>query len=133
MWQKYKTFMQNFFGHPIAFVIVYIIFMIPTYFLPYLGSNSAVLGATAAAAGNGINPAFWWHLIALVVLIGITATRGTVIGKKWIQIFPILAAVFDLVPGLSLIPLVPTVMHLCAIIIGVKGPNIVPAPTEQQS
>ncbi len=104
--------------------------MIPTYILPYVGSNSAAIGALGAATDAGVNPAFWFHLIALVVLIDITETRGSVIGKKWILIFPILAAVFDLVPGLSMIPLIPTVMHLCAIIIGVKGADPVPAQVD---
>ena len=35
--------------------------------------------------------------------------------------FPILALGFDLAPGVSSVPLVPTVMHLLAIILGVAG------------
>jgi hypothetical protein len=116
---------MKFLANAPVFVILYILFMLPTYYFPYLGSNSSALNAMGAAAGAGLNPAFYWHLIALLLLIGITWARGAYMGKKWLVIFPILAAVFDLVPGLSMIPLVPTVMHLLAIILGVIGASSV--------
>lgn len=37
------------------------------------------------------------------------------------MIFPVLALVFDLTPGLSLIPLVPTAMHIGALVLGARG------------
>ena len=70
-------------------------------------------------SGAGMNPMFWLHLGALVTLIVITLFRGILVDKKWLIIFPILATVLDLAPALSVIPFVPTVMHLCVIIIGV--------------
>ena len=108
-------------GNAPVFVIAYILFMLPTYYLPYLGSNSAVVGALGAAAGAGINPAFWVHLAAMLVLCFLCWVRGAYVSKAWLIIFPILAVVFDFVPGLSAIPLIPTVMHLLAIIMGVVG------------
>jgi hypothetical protein len=114
-------------GNVVVFVVVYVVFMLPTYLLPYLGSNSAALNTLGAAVDAGLNPAFYWHLTALLVLIGVTWLRGSVIEKKWLVIFPVLATVFDLAPGLSMIPLVPTVMHLLAIILGVVGTSVVPA------
>lgn len=108
-------------GNAPVFVIAYILFMLPTYYLPYVGSNSAVVGALGAAAGAGINPAFWVHLGAMLVLCFLCWVRGAYVSKAWLIIFPILAVVFDFVPGLSAIPLIPTVMHLLAIIMGVVG------------
>ena len=108
-------------GNVAMFVLLYIVFMIPTYVLPYLGSNSSVLNTAGQASGAGMNPLLWLHLGALIALIVITFFRGTLVDKKWLVIFPILATVFDLVPVLSFIPLVPTVMHLCAIIMGVAS------------
>ena len=108
-------------GNPALFALLYILLMIPTYWLPYVGSNSAALNAAGSAAGIGMNPAFWLHLGALALLIGVAWMRGSPIGKTWLVIFPILALVFDLTPGLNFIPLVPTVMHLMAIILGVSG------------
>ena len=131
--------MQKILGNPVVFVLLYILFMLPTYYLPYVGSNSAVIGAlgqagAAASDANplaGVNPAFWLHLGSLIVLMVLAWFRGAVIAKKWLIIFPILAAIFDLVPGLNLIPLVPTVMHLLAIILGVAA--TAPVAAQQQS
>ena len=124
---------MKFLGNAVVFVILYILFMLPTYYLPYLGSNSAIVGAMGAAAGKGVNPAFWPHLISLIVLVVVAWFRGAFVDKKWLIIFPILAAVFDLVPGLSAIPLVPTVMHLLAIILGVVGVKATMAATESRT
>ncbi len=112
---------MKFLGNTFVFVVLYLLFMIPTYFLPFVGSNSAVVGAMGAAADAGINPAFWLHLGSLLGLITASWFRGALIAKQWLIIFPILATVFDLMPGLNIIPLVPTVMHLLAIILGVVG------------
>ena len=119
--------MKKFLGNAVVFVILYVLFMLPTYYLPYVGSNSAVVGAlgqVGAAGANmsplaGVNPAFWLHLGSLVILMVIAWFRGAVVDKPWLIIFPIVAAIFDLAPTLNLIPLVPTVMHLLAIILGV--------------
>lgn len=110
--------------NPAIFTVLYIVFMVPTYMLPYMGSNSSVLNASGVSAGIGMNPMFWLHLLALAILIALTWFRGGNVAKVWLVIFPILALIFDLVPGLSSIPLVPTVMHLLAIILGVIGANI---------
>ena len=107
-------------GNSAVFAVVYILFMIPTYLLPYLGSNSAVLGVYAAS-NDRVHVLFWLHLCALLVLIAITWFRGSYVDKKWLVIFPALGAVFDLAPALNIIHLVPTVMHLLAIVLGVIG------------
>ncbi len=113
-------------GNAPVFVIAYIIFMIPTYFLPYAGSNSFILHSVDAAAGTqALNFAFWLHMGTMLVLCFLCWVRGAYVGKAWLLIFPILAIVFDFVPGLSMIPLVPTVMHLLAIILGVAGAKAV--------
>ena len=106
----------------VAFVLLYIVLMLPTYFLPYLGSNSAVWQGSAAAANEAIlHWPLWIHLFCLLALMLVAWIRGKSIGKRWLVIFPILAALFDMIPGINLIPLVPTVMHLLAIILGVVG------------
>lgn len=108
-----------------VFAILYILFMLPTYFLPYLGSNSAGMIAiqqSAMSASQGGTLFFTFvHLACLAVLVLITFVRAQFVGKMWLVVFPFLAAVFDFVPGLSIIPLVPTVMHLLAIVIGVSS------------
>jgi CHASE2 domain-containing sensor protein len=113
-----------------SFVILYLLLMFPTYVLPYFGSNSAVVNAGLAAAdaaaggGNGLNILMFAHLACLGGMVLITWLRGAVVGKGWLVIFPILASVFDMVPGLNWIPLVPTAMHLAAIIVGVSSQQV---------
>ena len=123
---------MKFLGNAVVFVVLYMLFMLPTYYLPYLGSNSAVIGAIGVAADAGVNPVFWPHLGSLIVLVVVTWFRGVFVDKKWLIIFPILATVFDLAPGLNSIPLIPTVMHLLAIILGVVGVKAT-IPATQQS
>jgi hypothetical protein len=107
-----------------TYVILYILFMVPTYLLPYLGSNSTTLNAAGKASGAGLHPLFWLHLILLLILCVLAWARGNYVGKTWLVVFPILGLVFDLVPGLNFVPFVPTVMHLCAIIIGVSSQKV---------
>ena len=118
--------LKKIFSNPIAYVFIYIILMIPTYILPYLGSNSYVMQSvnTAIMAGqesSGIKPLFYIHLIIMFAMILIVWIRGSEINKKWLVIFPVLAMAFDLLPAINNIPMVPTIMHLLAIILGVVG------------
>lgn len=75
--------------------------------------------------GQRMNYVFWLHMGSMLVLCFLCWVRGAYVDKAWLVVFPILAIVFDFVPGLSLIPLVPTVMHLLAIILGVVGAKAV--------
>ena len=104
-----------------VFFAIYFIFMLPTYYLPYVGSNSALLNVATSAAGLGLSPQFWMHVACLFVLVVVTWLRGCVIGKQWITVFPVIAGLFDMTPGLSIIPFVPTTMHVIALIMGVRG------------
>ena len=105
----------------VVYVIVYLIVAIPTYVLPYFGSNSSVLNVFGAATGLGALPQFWFHLVALYLLVVVAWIRGGHIGKQWLAIFPVLAAIFDMVPGFSVIPLLPTIFHVLALVLGVSG------------
>lgn len=110
-----------------SFVGLYLLLMIPTYILPYFGSNSLVANATLAAADaassevSGLNMLLFVHLACLGGLALLSWLRGSLVGKTWIVALPIIAAVFDIVPGLSMIPLVPTALHITAIVVGVSG------------
>ena len=112
---------MKFLGNGIFFVLTYIVFMIPTYILPFFGSNSSVINTLGVASGGGFNPLMWLHLGVMAVLVVVTWFRGSLVDKKWLVVFPVLAMAFDFVPGLSFIPFVPTVMHLLAIIMGVAA------------
>lgn len=109
--------------NPTTFVLLYTVVMIPTYILPYFGSNSNIgiinysLGVTRHV---DVNPALYVHIAVLAVLVFITWLRGRIINKGWLLALPIAASCFDLFPGLSMIPMVPTILHVTTIIIGVK-------------
>lgn len=106
--------------NPVFFVIMYIVTMVPTYLLPYVGSNSSVINGLGVAMGIGFNPAFWFHAGALAILVLITWLRGQLIRKSWLISLPIAASLFDMLPGLSMIPMVPTILHVVAIVSGAK-------------
>ena len=108
-------------GNAAIFVLIYIVFMIPTYLLPYLGSNSSIVNTAGVATGSGINPAAWAHVASMLILVVITWFRGSLVDKKWLIVFPILAMAFDFLPGLSFIPFIPTVLHIVAIVMGVSA------------
>lgn len=114
----------------IVFVILYVLFMLPTYYLPYLGSNSALV---ASLDLNEVNQAFLLHLGALIILVALAWYRGNVTNRQWLIVFPFLAGVFDMVPGLSFIPLIPTVMHLFAVVVGAMGGATTAAMTEEKT
>ena len=129
---------MKYLGNAVVFVILYVIFMLPTYYLPYLGSNSSVVNTitnidSATLGEGGMNIAFWPHFGCLIALIAITWLRGSFVKKKWLVIFPVVATVFDLAPVLSSIPLVPTIMHLLAIILGAIGAKVVVQAAEQST
>ncbi len=114
------------FRSALLFFVVYVVFLVPTYILPYAGSNSAFVNALGAAAGIGMSPQFWAHVACLFVLVAITWLRGCSVNKQWIVIFPAIAGIFDLTPGLSLVPLLPTLMHVIALVMGVRGSKELP-------
>lgn len=102
----------------LIYAIGYLLLMVPTYVLPYMGSNSAIINAVSSAVGWGPTPQWWMHAWCLVMLVLLAWMRGHVTSRKYIPIFSVVAAVFDLTPGLSMVPLVPTIMHLLALILG---------------
>lgn len=107
-------------ANTVSFVILYLLLMTPTYILPYFGSNSVVINAANAAGNGGVYALLLVHLAFLAALVVLTWTRGSLIQKTWLVGLPIAAGMFDIVPGLSLIPLAPTVLHLATIIVGVR-------------
>ncbi len=124
---RVMPFMRN----PVWYVGGYLIAMLPTYVLPYLGSNSVTARAACALADSmpmyrqsthscaTVHAALVFHALFLGILIFLAYARGSVIDKKWLVIFPVMATFFDLMPGFSAIPLFPTIMHVLAIILGV--------------
>lgn len=110
----------KFVANTVTYVVAYVLLLAPTYLLPWLGSNSSVLNTAGAASGAGLHPLLLLHVAFLGALVLLAWARGKYIEKSWLFGLPLAAAFFDIVPGLSLIPLAPTVLHLAAIIVGVR-------------
>jgi FHA domain len=111
----------GFLGEPATFLVGYILVMLPTYALPWLGSTSLLLRAAAEASGQH-NPFPWLflaHALAWGVLCALAYVRGRRIGHDWLPVFPVIGGVFDLVPGLNWLPLVPTILNICCMVLGV--------------
>ena len=100
------------------YIVAYLLFMGPTYILPYFGSNSTLINSASMAMGFGFTPMWWAHTWCFLILATITWVRGDMIGKSYLPLFPVLAGVFDMAPFLNIIPFVPTSMHLVALIVG---------------
>lgn len=103
-----------------TYVVAYLALMAPTYILPYFGSNSTLANAFSTALGMGPMPQWWAHAWCLIMLVLLCWLRGNAIGKGFLPAFPVLAGAFDMIPGLSMIPLVPTLLHTVGIVLGVK-------------
>jgi hypothetical protein len=104
--------------NPFVFLFFYILFVSPAYDLAGMGSDPEINHALNAAADDSLNPVFWNHAGSLVLLLIVSWGRGRIINKRWLIRFPLLAAVFQAIPGAGAIPVVPTLLHLFAIILG---------------
>lgn len=104
-----------------GFVVLYVLLMVPTYILPYFGSNSTVTNAFAGAMGLGFLPQWWMHVWALAMMVLVAWMRGKWVDKGYLPAFAVAAGIFDMTPVLSSIPMIPTLFHLLAIILGAIG------------
>ena len=109
-----------------AFLAMFLIPFILTYIVgwlsPFLGSASVV----GAMAGDDTFSGTWLGVKAFLAALYICMAaasflRGVANGTKWAVAFPLAAAVFDIVPGLSLIPFVPTILNVIALVVGVRA------------
>lgn len=115
----------------LGFLLFYLLGMVPTYILPYFGSNSIFKQAfSAGLTGSGVGLTFTaLHLGALASCVYVAWARRQVNGKTMLVGLPVIAAVFDLVPVLSMIPLVPTILHIVALVMGfAEAPKNEPEP-----
>ena len=109
-------------SNAVVYCLAYVFLLVPTYILPYFGSNSVIASAIHKGFLGSLYPLFWIHLSFSSALCLIAWLRGPYVARNWLVTLPSLAAAFDLVPGLSLVPLVPTVLNVLAIILGAMAP-----------
>ena len=91
--------------------------MIPTYLIRWAAFGAAIQSSGAKEAGEMGRSANIMLIFFLVVLCVIAYQRGKAVAKKHLVAFPVVAFVFDIL--LPFVPLVPTVMHVVALVVGV--------------
>jgi hypothetical protein len=84
------------------FILTYLVLVLPT---------------GLADAGIIANSSILYGL-SMVGIWAICLIRGHIIGKYWLVAIPSVAFVFDLMPALAAIALVPYLYHLLAMVIG---------------
>jgi len=100
-----------------VFLILYMLFMIPTYLIRFAVFGAAFDNASRGLETDGIGGAGTFMFLICFAVMGVVAFfRGRRIGKPWLVVFPVVAGVFDIV--LVFIPFIPTVMHVLAIVLG---------------
>src|SRR3546814_1567019 len=90
--------------------------MFPTYVLPWVEVGAALTGSA-----DSFVAAQYTQWACLIGLIAIAYFRGRLVDREWIAIMPFLALVFEAVPVLNLVPLVPTALHVTTIIVGFRS------------
>ena len=110
--------MHKAFANKTLFVITYIVFLLPTYFVSY----AAI--AENGLAWNAITISSSLYILSMVAIWGICFARGVMIGKNWLVLIPTVAFIFNLTPALTAIPFVPFVYHLLAITLGAACPLV---------
>lgn len=122
-----QSLSEKIFNNPAGFAIFHIVLAIPTYIIPYL--KPGVMSKAAAAISmdqnfsSGVSFAStFWTIVQVALYAGLiygSFKRGKHVNKGYLTAFPIAAAIFDLVPLLSWIPLVPSVMHILSLAMGI--------------
>lgn len=98
------------------FITIYIIAMIPTYFLRYLDIFTALQGInTIDHSTNHGYTSFFFLLLCYIIMIGISYSRGKSINKPSLAAFPIISAIFDII--LFFIPFIPTILNILTIVL----------------
>jgi hypothetical protein len=104
-------------NNTLAFVIAYIVLMLPTY-LAYIDANTPLLHIMHTEGDGLFNFPMIVHAAFMVALCWLCHVRGMLVGKRWLIVLPIIATAFEFIPALIAIPFIPTAYHLLAIIIG---------------
>ena len=106
---------------PYFFLIIYLVVMLPTYFLRFAAFGAVVdETATIEDALEFGNTAAIILAICYLIMIIISFSRGKKANRPYLVAFPIIGGIFDLL--LPFVVLVPTVMNILAIIFGMMNP-----------
>ena len=119
---------MKFLEKTMVFIGLYIVFMIPTYYLPKMGSTGNYEVSTINGTESLFVPEYaFLHFIIMLILVIIVFYRAKFINKKWLISLPIIALIFDVVPVFNMIPFITTIMHVLTLALGAnKNKNLKP-------
>ncbi len=130
MSQNFASMKDKIFSNPAGYAIFYVCLAVPTYIIPWIKPGVMSKAAEASGYANGASAvASVYTVIQLCLFAGLVwaaHVRGQKTNKSYLKYFALTAGVFDLVPLLSFIPLVPSVMHAMCMGMGLSDqPKIV--------
>jgi chromate transport protein ChrA len=97
------------------FLVVYLLFMAPTYIWRWVFAAGAMSGESVDDMASAT---YVLLAISYAVMIYVTYRRGIENQQKHLVAFPAVGAFFDIVLGF--IPFVPTVLNILALVLGAK-------------
>lgn len=107
-----------------VFAITYVVLVLPTYLLPYMRVDSSAPYHVDNVGADALSFPFLIHLVSMITLCSICWVRGTIVDKKWLVALPMIAFAFEFIAKLTVIPYVPSMYHVLAIIVGVASTNV---------
>ncbi len=96
------------------FFYAYTLLIIPSYILPWMGSNSMMANIFSNQARWG----FSVHALSLGLAVAVSFLRGWQIKKPELGTISLAALGCDLIPIINLVPLIPSLFHGLTILLG---------------
>ncbi|MBC7420118.1 MAG: hypothetical protein H7328_05270 [Bdellovibrio sp.] len=124
------SFKDKIFSNPAGYSIFYVCLAVPTYIIPWIKPGPLSKAAEASGYGKGASSASTvYTIIQIALFAGLVYgahVRGQKTNKPYLKYFALAAGAFDLLPYLTYIPFVPSVMHALGIGMGLTDqPKVV--------
>lgn len=96
------------------FAMAYAICVLPSYVMSHKSSSEAV-------AAGGFDITLLIYSASVIAVCAICVVRGKLVDKNWLVLLPMVAFAFEFISKLSVIPYIPTMYHMLAIIVGASS------------
>lgn len=96
------------------FFYAYAALIVPSYVLPWIGSNSMMAAIFSESARSG----FGFHALTLLGAVGLSFFRGWQIKKPHLGLIALTALACDFLPLINLIPFLPSLFHGITLLLG---------------
>jgi hypothetical protein len=103
-------------AQPLPYAVLHILLAILLFRLAWAQFETHMFGTVDPTGLRIPTDLFYWMCLAWLIVVGLVYLRGKAIRHAWLVIFPLLGAVFSLMPDLNWVPLLPTVLNVVCII-----------------